>query len=256
VQSDAVTKAQGVYRLLNTLGTWLPVIALALLALGVYVARGHRRALMLGALGVAGSMLLLGVGLAVARPLYLDAVPANALPQDAAGDVFDTLVRFLRTGLRTTAVLALVVALGAFLTGPSTTAVRTRSASSRVLGSLRGGAESRGLLTGPAGAWVFTHKRALRIGVVIAGALTLTFWSQPTVAVVVWTAVVVLILLGLVELLGRPPGELPADSAGAAPGPEGQLPRQRGPEAPADTPNGPTREDTEAQSQKETTPHG
>ncbi|MGN6334232.1 MAG: hypothetical protein ACTHOD_21670 [Motilibacteraceae bacterium] len=35
VQSDAVTKAQGFYRVLNTLGTWLPVLALVLLALGV-----------------------------------------------------------------------------------------------------------------------------------------------------------------------------------------------------------------------------
>ena len=30
VQSDGVTKAQGLYRLLNTLGTWLPIIALLL----------------------------------------------------------------------------------------------------------------------------------------------------------------------------------------------------------------------------------
>lgn len=244
VRSDAVTKAQGVYRLLDTLGTWLPVIALVLLGLGVYVARGHRRALMLGALGVAGSMLALGVLLAVARPLYLDAVPADALPRDAAGNIFDTLVRFLRTGLRTTAVLALVVALGAFLTGPSVTATRTRSGAARLLGSLRGNAESAGLRTGRVGTWTFAHKRALRVGIVLAGALTLTFWSQPTGAVVVVTALVVLFLVGLVELLGRPPTEQATAVSDQAPG---SLPRQR--EA-----GSPTATELD-QKQKEKTPH-
>ena len=74
-QSQDVTKAQGAYRLLNTLGTWLPILALVLLAIGVYVAKSHRRALLAAALGVAGGMLLLGVILAVVRPLYLGSVP-------------------------------------------------------------------------------------------------------------------------------------------------------------------------------------
>lgn len=205
VQSDSVTKAQSLYRLLDRLGSWLPVITLVLLGLGVYVARGHRRALIAGALGVAGGMLALGVALAVARPLYLDAVPADALPREAAAAVFDTLVRFLRNGLRTTAVLALLVALAAFVTGPSVTAVRTRSTLGRGIASLRGGAESHGMRTGPLGTWTFAHKRALQVATVAVGALTLTFWSRPTVTVVVGTAVVVVLVLGVIELLGVPP---------------------------------------------------
>lgn len=255
VRSDAVTKAQGVYRLLNALGSWLPVIALALLALGVYIARGHRRALLLGSLGIVGSMLALGVALAVARPLYLDAVPSDVLPREAAGDVFDTLVRYLRNGLRTIAVLALVVALGAFFTGPSVTAVRTRTALSRGIGSLRGSAESAGLRTGPVGAWTFEHKRFLRLAVVIAGGLTLTFWSRPTVAVVVVTALVVLFAIGVVELLGRPPApQGPGTPAEAQPG---AVPRQRE-RVPAGTASStaPSAEDADNPSGKEATSHG
>ena len=254
VRSDAVTKAQGVYRLLNALGSWLPVIALLLLALGVYLARDHRRALLRGSLGIVGSMLALGVLLAVARPLYLDAVPTDVLPREAAGDVFDTLVRFLRNGLRTTAVLFLVVALGAFFTGPSVTAARTRSTLVKGIGSVRGGAESAGLRTGRVGSWTFAHKRFLRLAVVIVGGLTLTFWSRPTVGVVVWTALVVLLAIGFVELLGRPPSEPAPAVEGEAP--EGGVPRQREPEARTTPSTASSAEDADTRSAKETTSHG
>ncbi len=231
VQSDSVTKAQGVYRLLNTLGTWLPVIALLLLALGVYVARDHRRALLRGSLGVVASMLVLGVLLAVVRPLYLDAVPTDVLPREAAGSVFDTLVRFLRTGLRTVGVLFLVVALGAFFTGPAPTATRTRRALGGAITSLGSGAEARGLRTGPVGPWTYAHKRALRIAVVVAGALTLTLWSRPSIAVVLWTAAFVLLGVAIIEFLGRPaPAPVPV-AAGV--GQEPSVPRQREPAVPA-----------------------
>jgi hypothetical protein len=205
VRSDAVTKAQGLYRLLNALGVWLPVIALLLFATGVYVAGSHRRALLLGSLGVAGAMLTLGVALAIARPLYLNALPPEVISREAGGQIFDTLVRFLRYGLRAVAVLALVVAIGAFFTGPSETAVRTRAALTKGIGALRGNAESAGLSTGRFGAWTFAHKRILRVAAIVAGALVLTFWSQPTVTVIVVTAAVVLIAIGVIEFLGRPP---------------------------------------------------
>ena len=131
VQSDAITSAQGFYQLLNTLGLWLPVIALVLLAGGVLLARDRRRALLRGALGLTASMLLLGVGLAIARTWYVETTPADILTGQAAGGVFDTFVRFLRTSLRAVAVLGLVVAVGAFLTGPGSASVRTRESLER-----------------------------------------------------------------------------------------------------------------------------
>ena len=56
--------------------------------------------------GIVLAMLLLGAALALARPLYLDAVPSGALPSDAAAAVFDQIVAFLRTALRTVLVVA------------------------------------------------------------------------------------------------------------------------------------------------------
>jgi hypothetical protein len=203
-QSQQITQAQRVFDMLNTLGNWLPLIALILLAIGVYVAKDHRRALVGAGLGVAAGMLLLALGLAIFRSIYLDAIPAQVLPHDAAAVLYDTIVRFLRAGLRTILVLGLVVAAGAFLTGGSVTAVRTRQSLAGAIGWLQGGAEHAGLRTGPVGGWVHDHRRALRIGAVVLASLALVFWSRPTGKVVIGLALALLVVLAIIEFLARP----------------------------------------------------
>jgi hypothetical protein len=192
------------------LGNWLPVIALLLLGLGVYVARDHRRALIGAGLGVAVAMLLLALGLAVFRSVYLDAVPAAVLPHDAAAVLYDTIVRFLRAGLRTVFVLGLVVAAAAFMTGQSTTATRTRQGVGGAIGWLRRGAEGAGLRTGPVGAWVQANRRVLRVGAVALASLALVFWSRPTGKVVIGLALALLVALAIIEFLGRRPAQATA----------------------------------------------
>jgi hypothetical protein len=141
----------------------------------------------------------------VFRTIYLDAVPAAVLPHDAAAVLYDTIVAYLRLGLRTILVLALVVAGGALVTGQSTTAVRTRQRLTAGIGQLRGGADQAGLRTGPVGAWVYANKKVLRIGAVALAALALVFWGQPTGKTVLLLAVLLLVALALVEFLAQPP---------------------------------------------------
>ena len=56
-----LVKAQTLYRLINDLKIVLPILSLLLIALGVYIARGHRRALIGAGLGFAASMLVLAL---------------------------------------------------------------------------------------------------------------------------------------------------------------------------------------------------
>jgi hypothetical protein len=200
-----LTQARSAFNLLNTLGVWLPIIAIVLLAVGVFVAKDHRRAVVGAAVGVAVAMVGLGLSLAVFRTIYLDAVPAAVLPHDAAAVLYDTIVAYLRLGLRTILVLALVVAGGAFLTGQSTTALRTRQRMTAGIGRLRGGAEHAGLRTGPVGTWVHANRTLLRIAAVTLAALALVFWSQPTGKSILLLAGLVVVALALVEFLGQPP---------------------------------------------------
>ena len=200
-----LVQARTLYSLLNTLKWVLPLLTLVLLAAGAYVARRHRRALVGVGLGVAGSMLVLGAALAIARAIYLNKIPASVLPADAAAVVFDTLVRFIKEGLRVLLLVGLIVAFAAFFTGPSITAVRTRQAFTSGFGWIRGTGERAGLSTGPVGSWTFRYRKALRIGAVAVAVLAFVFWSDPTGLVVVTIALILLLVLGLIELIGRPP---------------------------------------------------
>ena len=205
VQSDAITRAQRVYVALNALGTWLPFIAVGLFAAGVFTARHRRRALLRGSLGVVAAMVVLGLGLTLARTYYVETTPADILTASSAGNVFETLVRFLRSSLRAVGVLFLLLALAAFVTGPSTGAVRARGSVQRGLGSLRGSAEAAGWQTGPVGDWIYAHRGALRIATFLTAGVALMFWSRPTAVVVVVVAAIVVLVLLVIELLGRPP---------------------------------------------------
>jgi len=204
-QAKDLGKAQAAYRLIKTLKIVLPILALGLLAAGVYVARKRRRALIAAALGLAASMVVLAIGLLIARSIYLSSVPSNVLPADAAASAFDAMVYFIKVGLRVVLAVALVVAIGAFITGPSRSAIQTRSALKSGAEWVRNFGERRGVSTGPVGEWTYAHRRALRIGAVALMAVIFVFWGHPTLLVVIVLLVILLLLLGLIELIGRPP---------------------------------------------------
>jgi hypothetical protein len=202
--SEDLAKVQDGLRLLTTLGTWMPVVVLVLLAAGVYVARSHRLALVGAGLGVAAAMLVMALALVVVRARYLDAVPTDRLPRDAAGVLFDDLVAFLREGLRAVLVLGLVVGLAAFFTGPSVTAERTRGLLVRGVTATRNGLERTGLHLEPVTRWVAPKRMVLIAVLIVVAAAVLVISSYPSAALVLWLTVGVLAGLFVVQLLATP----------------------------------------------------
>jgi hypothetical protein len=217
-ESADLAKAQTAFGLLKSAARALPVLGLLLLAAGVYVARDRRRALLASGLAVAGSMLLLGGILNVFRPVYLDAIPADQLPHDAAASIYDTLVYFIRLNLRAVLVVALAVAAGAWLSGASTSAVAVRRGLAGAMSMIRGGGERVGVSTGPVGVFAHTYRTALR-SVVIGIALVVYVQApHPTGG---WTLKVLgltIAALLLLELVARPPRERELDEAAATSG--------------------------------------
>ena len=112
-----------------------------------------------------------------------------------------------RYGLRIVLVVGLIIAIAAFFSGPSVTAVSTRGAFKSAFDWLRRSGEHAGVSTGPVGRWTYTHRRALRITAVIIASLVFVFWGLTSWVTAVVIAIVLLIVLGLIELIGRPPAQ-------------------------------------------------
>lgn len=197
--------AQRAFAALDTLGTALPFIALAVLASGILLARDRRRAAIGAGLGVAASMLLLGAALLIARGLYLGSIPPDLLPRETAVVAFDTVVRFLRTSLRTVFVLALILAAAAYLTGPSTAATALRRTVASGFDTLRTATGRPGGLAGErVGHALATYRRPLRIGVIALGAFIVLVMDRPSPAVIVTVLLLVLLALVILEVLAAP----------------------------------------------------
>ncbi|MCL6670332.1 hypothetical protein [Streptomyces panaciradicis] len=208
VEGKDVGKVKSYLRVLQIVGNWLPVIAVLIAAAGVFVAFHRRRALIGAAIGVFLAMVLLGVILTVFRAVYLDHLPPGT-NSAAAGAVYDALVRFLRSSVRAVGALALVTALGAFFVGPARGAVFTRRFFSRSIGAGRDASVSAGLRLGPVGRFVHRFKRWIGVVILAVAAIVLFTWSYPTMAVVLWTALIVLFAFAIREFLDPGPSEAP-----------------------------------------------
>ncbi|WP_432118343.1 hypothetical protein [Streptomyces sp. bgisy032] len=200
-RTEELSTAQDAMRLLDVVGTWLPVLTVVLAGLAVWTAPRHRLTLLITAVGVGVMMVLLLVGLAVARRVYLDAVPATTLPPDAAAVIYDTFVRFLRDSTRTLLVVAVITALAAYLYGPGRAAVAVRGFARRGTAAAGRGLARAGVRTGAPGRALAAH-RPWTTGVVVgAGVLTLLLWNHPTAGAVALVAGLVLVVLLLLETL-------------------------------------------------------
>jgi hypothetical protein len=218
MQSQDITKAQNAFRLLGAVARALPILALLLLVAAVFIAPSRRKALVIGSLVVALSMVLLGLLLNGFRAVYLGALPSGSISPDAAGAVYDTLVGFIRLNLRAVLVVFLAVAVVTWVSSPWPSAVTTRAATNRALTSVRGGSDRAGLRTGAFGVAVYGIRTPLRIGVLGLALLVYILAAHPTGAFALTIIAVVLLVLLLVELVARPPAR-PEDDADLTAGP-------------------------------------
>jgi len=135
--------------------------------------------------------------LVVLRWLYL---VGSAVPHDAAGAFYDTVVRNLRLGLRLAFLGGLLAAAGAALPGPSPLAVRLRATALRTAGRFADEAAGESVTA----TWVGANKPTLRTAAVVTGLLLLLASSHPTVGLLVKLAIGVLVVLAALEILSRP----------------------------------------------------
>ncbi len=205
-ESADLAKAQSAFRLLDTLATVLPILAVVLLVAAVAIGRSRRHTLMAGAAVVVISMALLGAAIQLFRAIYLDAVPSD-LSLDAAGAIYDQLVWFIRLNIRALAILGVAVIVVAWLTGSDPAPAAVRRGAARALDAVRHRSDRAGMDTGPVGVFAHTYRTPIRVLVAAAVLLVYAMVDQPTAKMTITLLVVAALVLLLVELLARPPAE-------------------------------------------------
>ena len=220
-KSSSLNKLKNYFRLLQIVGNWMPIITVVIAAIGVYLAHNRRRALIGTAIGFAVAMLVLGVALAVFRSFFLDQLPPD-VNAGAAGAVYDALIKFLRITTRMVGALAVLVALGAFLNGPTSLAVWIRAACSSGIGAMRAVADSAGFHAGPVDRFTARYKRWIGIAILLIASVIFVLWNHPTGLVVFWFAFAIVIAFAIREFFAPGPGlvhrdETAVDAAGPRP---------------------------------------
>ncbi len=200
-QSKDLVRIQKLVNFLDKLAVVLPILTLLCFAGAVVLTRNRRKGLARAGVGLALSMGLILVAIAVLENRYVAGVKPPQSPQ-AASAVIDTVAANLRDAIRLILALAALVAVVALVAG--NTWVRAKVGDMRKPGWATGG---------PVDDFVARHRKALQWGVLALGLLILVIWSNPTTLVAV---VVVLIALAIVGLLG-----LWAGRGGAIEGPTG-----------------------------------
>ncbi|MFJ6618145.1 hypothetical protein ACIQOW_11320 [Kitasatospora sp. NPDC091335] len=200
-QSDELAEIRGAAHALDVAGNRIPVLTVLLGAIGVLPARRKRRALVTTALGAAGACLLVAIALVIVRHHYLDRLSPAVQSPAAAAAIFDTLLRFLRTSLRTAIVLGVLVALGGYLSGTGRFPRAVRARADGVADSAARWGDAHGVRTGRAGTWTEAHRRWFVLAAVLVLALMFALWNHPTVLTVLLLVLVLLAVLVVVALL-------------------------------------------------------
>jgi hypothetical protein len=202
--ASSIESAQSLVNLLDKVAWVLGILVFVFLAIAVVLSGNRRRTLLRWGIGLFCAMAITAIAIALGRNAYLNAVSSDELPRSSAGAAFDILVRFLRNAVRVLAVLGIIVAIGAFLTGNSRVAVRIRGFGHRLVTG-RADADAPEWVPSSFATFVAAHKVGARLVGLAVVLLVLVWWDRPTPLTVLILALVLVAYLALVEFFGRTP---------------------------------------------------
>ena len=205
-----MAQLQLAYRAAVAMGYWLPLVVLLLLVGGVLAAVRRHRAAIWAAVGLGLGAVLIGAALVVGRSLVATSVPSTTMPPDVARLFFDTATGALSDLAWVTLMLAVLIGLIAWFSGPFAPARQVRTGYTGLVQKLRNAGDAQGLSTGRVGEWVYAQRFLLR-ALIGAGAAVYLLMNRPLESgSVLGCAVVCLVILLILSLIQRPVVTVPA----------------------------------------------
>jgi hypothetical protein len=183
-RSADLARAQRATRLLDAIGTWLPVFTGLVFAGAIGLSMRRRRATGYCALALAATMVVLTVGIAIGRSFYLDHV-GTEISRAAAAVPFDGLVRSLHFWIRVLFGLSIAIWLATWVAGSREMLAREREVREAISRVVR------------------AHGRVLSGAGVIVAALLLVGWDRPSPRVVFAVIVILIVWELALRVLAR-----------------------------------------------------
>ncbi len=203
LSSPDLPKIRTYVRWLDRLANWLPWITLLVLIGAVAVAPNRRRGLILAGLFMGLGLIIIRILLAALRSYYMDRLPATVQNPQALQVTLDTITRYLRQGVQILIVLALLVAIVAWLAGPGRAATWLRHGTDTVLDAAGHGLARTGLPLGPVQPFLAKYRRVGDVIVVALAVLILFLTNLPSLSTLVWLGIVALAVMAIIEILAR-----------------------------------------------------
>ncbi|QIZ99598.1 hypothetical protein [Leifsonia sp. PS1209] len=203
-QNSSLPTIQLFYGVAVAAGAWLPWVALLLLAAGVVVARRRALALVWAAVALALSMVIIVAGIGIGRLVFVGSVSPSLIPSGVARTVFDTLTTAMRDTGIAVLVLAIVVAVVGWYSGPFAVPRRLRGFFGSGVAWVRTSAERHGISTGRTGEWLYAQRTLLRALIAAIAAAIVLFVRPLTPSLIIWTLVIAALVVAVLELVQRP----------------------------------------------------
>ena len=209
---DAAATARVAYWVAVTAGWVLPLITLALFAIGVLLA-GRRSVAVLGS----------GVGIALGAGIFIALLSAGSAAVSVAADqlkvspsALNVIYRTLTDQMQHTALVAVVlgvfIAILGWVLGDWSAARELRTVVGGLNSSARRGLAQRGLNTGGFGRWLSRYRVLVRAVVVMLAVVWLLLLRPLSFGELVLVIVVALFVTWMLELLQRRPKEATAET--------------------------------------------
>ncbi len=205
---ENLAMARSAYAITTAVGYWLPLVSLALFAVGILIAR--RRTVALQGTGV--GLLLGGGSLALGLSIGAAATAAVAAQIGISAQSLDSLYRQFFDEIAhvstIVAVIGVVVFALAWVNGRARVATALRAGVGSINVGLRASLAARGVDTGRFGAWMFTQRVLARGILAVLAILWLLALRPLTVGDIVLVLVVGLIAWWVAELAQKRPDEV------------------------------------------------
>jgi hypothetical protein len=207
-QGVNVAGIQRLTELLDTVGTWLPWLAIVLLVAGAFVAPRRRTGAIIAAAALVVSMVVLAVLVALIRSWLVGRLADASIPVSTAQTIVSDLTYFLRMSLRTTAVLGLIVLLLTWLTGRSGAARGLRRGIANTAAAIRGRV-SPGAQPSAVERFMGKYEILVSGAVVLIGIVIVLSWDTVSPARLAILGLIVLVLVVIIHGIAAASRDVP-----------------------------------------------